>query len=157
MWSTDRATLRQVFYRAWRHFQEQTPLDGVEALIVEALVAHPEYQPLFEQEGGNGTADPTATPHMNPFLHLGLHIALAEQIATDRPAGVAAQWHRLQGAVGDTHAARHMMMECLEETLWDAQGAGTMPDEACYLERLKALPRPTPNRASKLNEPPLAK
>jgi hypothetical protein len=24
----------------------------------------------------------------NPFLHMGLHLALREQIATDRPAGI---------------------------------------------------------------------
>ncbi|MHB8255429.1 MAG: DUF1841 family protein [Acidiferrobacter sp.] len=137
MWSTDRTTMRQVFYTAWQHFENQAPLDGVEALIVETLLAHPEYQTLFAK---NLPADDTRAD-TNPFLHLGLHIALAEQIATDRPAGIASQWARLHKLTGDAHHARHLMMECLEETLWEAQHQGQMPNEAAYLARLRALPK----------------
>ncbi|MHB1512638.1 MAG: DUF1841 family protein [Acidiferrobacter sp.] len=139
MWSTDRNTMRAVFYDAWRHFKEQTPLTGVEALIVEALVAHPEYQPLFDDGRPSETIDPTAGSGTNPFLHLGLHIAIAEQIATDRPPGVASEWQRLQGLWQDAHRARHAMMECLEETLWEAQSRGIAPDDSAYIERLRAL------------------
>ena len=31
------------------------------------------------------------------------------------------------------------MMECLGETLWEAQRAGREPDERAYLERLRRL------------------
>ncbi len=141
MWSTDRDKMRAVFYDAWRHFREQAPLTGVEALIVEALVAHPEYQPLFDEGRPSETVDSKAAPGANPFLHLGLHIAIAEQIATDRPPGVAHEWRRLQGLWQDAHRARHAMMECLEETLWEAQGKGVTPDDSAYIERLRALGR----------------
>jgi len=137
MWSSDRAVMRKVFYTAWQHFQDQTPLDGVEALIVETLVTHPEYQPLFAHN--LPTDDMPADA--NPFLHLGLHIALAEQIATDRPSGVTSQWARLQKLMGDPHRAHHLMMECLEETLWEAQSQNQMPDETSYLARLHELPK----------------
>lgn len=136
MWSNDRAAMRQVFYTAWQHFQDQKPLAGVEALIVEALLAHPEYHALFAQESPTGGSDPMA----NPFLHLGLHIALAEQISTDRPPGVTDQWRRLQERVKDPHHARHLMMGCLEETLRGAQEQGQMPDEASYIACLRELP-----------------
>ncbi len=136
MWSNDRAAMRQVFYTAWQHFQDQKPLAGVEAVIVEALLAHPEYHALFAEEPSVGGSDPMA----NPFLHLGLHIALAEQISTDRPPGIAEQWRRLQERVKDPHHARHLMMECLEETLRGAQEQGRMPDEASYIACLRELP-----------------
>ncbi len=141
MWSADRNTLRAVFYDAWRHFKEQMPLTGVEALIVEALIAHPEYQPLFDDDHPSEIIDSRAGAEVNPFLHLGLHIAIAEQITTDRPPGVAHEWQRLQGLWQDTHRTRHAMMECLEETLWEAQGRGVAPDDSTYIERLRALGR----------------
>jgi hypothetical protein len=31
------------------------------------------------------------------------------------------------------------MIECLAETLWEAQSANRAPDEALYLERLRRL------------------
>ena len=139
MWSQDRARLRGVFYTAWKHFQAQAPLAGVETVIVETLLAHPEYQALFareevtEHEGGEN----------NPFLHLGLHIALAEQIATDRPAGIVGEWRRIRDAAGDTHRAQHMMMTCLQDVLWAAQAGRRAPDEEAYIECLRALPRKT--------------
>ncbi len=136
MWSNDRAAMRQVFYAAWQHFQDQKPLEGVEALIVETLLAHPEYHALFAREPGPGDSEPEG----NPFLHLGLHIALAEQISTDRPAGVVDQWQRLREQVKDPHHARHLMMECLEGALREAQQQRQMPDEASYIAHLRELP-----------------
>ncbi|WP_297359632.1 DUF1841 family protein [Acidiferrobacter sp.] len=141
MWSTDREALRQVFYAAWRHFREHAPLNGVETLIVEALLAHPEYQGLFADASSSPATAAQTASDVNPFLHLGLHIAVAEQIATDRPPGVVSQWRRLEGLWPDGHRARHAMMECLEETLWEAQRQGVAPDDTAYLERLRATPK----------------
>ncbi|WP_297391708.1 DUF1841 family protein [Acidiferrobacter sp.] len=141
MWSADREALRGVFYSAWRHFREHAPLDGIETLVVEALLAHPEYQGLFADTPPAPAAVALPASGMNPFLHLGLHIAVAEQIATDRPPGVIAEWQRLEGLWGDGHRARHAMMECLEETLWEAQAQGLAPDDAAYIERLRAIPK----------------
>ncbi|RCN56586.1 DUF1841 family protein [Acidiferrobacter thiooxydans] len=147
MWSADRAALRGVFYTAWRHFREHAPLDGVEALVVEALLAHPEYQDLFVDTPSFAAATAQTTSDVNPFLHLGLHIAVAEQIATDRPPGVIAEWQRLEGLWQDGHRARHAMMECLEETLWEAQRQGVAPDDAAYIERLRAIPKGRPQKS----------
>lgn len=140
MWSSDRTTLRTIFFRAWESFKEQRPLNGVEALIAEAILAHPEYQPFFEAgatEEGLG-ADPEQGA---PFLHLSLHIALAEQLTTDRPVGVVGEWVRLRAALKDDHRALHLMMECLEASLWQAQHGGTDPSDTSYLACLHALPK----------------
>ena len=75
----------------------------------------------------------------NPFLHLGLHLALREQVGTDRPPGIASLTRSLLLRHGDGHAVEHLMMQCLGEFLWDAQRQGRAPDEAAYLERLRAL------------------
>ena len=69
----------------------------------------------------------------NPFLHLQMHIAVAEQLSIDQPPGIRAQFERLREARGDEHAALHALVECLGETLWQAQRGGGPPDAATYL------------------------
>jgi hypothetical protein len=71
---------------------------------------------------------------MNPFLHLSLHLAIAEQLAIDQPVGIRAEYERLVAARGDEHEALHAILECLGETLWQAQRLGGAPDEAAYLD-----------------------
>ncbi len=75
----------------------------------------------------------------NPYLHMGLHLGLREQLSTDRPAGIRDLYRRILARVGDAHAAEHRMIECLAETLWEAQAGHAPPDEARYLERLRQL------------------
>ncbi len=70
---------------------------------------------------------------------MGLHLAIREQVATDRPAGIAAIFNALLIRIGDNHEAEHKVLECLAETLWEAQGANVIPDEAAYLGRLRQL------------------
>ncbi|MEM7613385.1 MAG: DUF1841 family protein, partial [Pseudomonadota bacterium] len=37
------------------------------------------------------------------------------------------------------HDAEHEMLECLAESLWQAQRDGVMPDESAYLQKLSHL------------------
>jgi hypothetical protein len=85
-------------------------------------------QQEFSPEGGR----------INPFLHLSMHMALREQVGTDRPQGIRAVHARL-AARSDVHDAEHQMMEALGRALWEAQRAGRMPDERLYLEDLQRL------------------
>ena len=62
-----------------------------------------------------------------------------EQVATDRPPGIAAIFNALLVRHGNAHSAEHAVSECLAESLWEAQRANAMPDEAAYLERLRRL------------------
>lgn len=140
MWSADRQVLRRVYVTAWRRFCDHAPLSGVEPLIVETLLAHPEYQPLCTQDAVDD--DRSAYGHTHPFLHLGLHVALLEQLASERPPGVGAHFARLTAAVGDAHKAQHLMIDCLEQVLLAAQRTGTAPDEPAYLACLDHLPGP---------------
>ena len=73
----------------------------------------------------------------NPFLHLSLHLAVAEQIGIDQPPGIRAHFERLRAARGDEHAALHALLECLGEVVWSAQRNGTPPDAALYLACLE--------------------
>jgi hypothetical protein len=75
----------------------------------------------------------------NPFLHMGMHIAIQEQINADRPPGSTSCYRSLLGKHPDEHKLQHRMMECLGRALWQAQRDRTMPDEAAYLECLRKL------------------
>jgi hypothetical protein len=70
---------------------------------------------------------------------MGLHLAIREQVSTDRPAGIAGVHSRLAARMGSVHEAEHRMLEVLAEALWEAQRAGSAPDENAYLERLRTL------------------
>lgn len=128
-----------MFFDVWRKQQAGEPLSALENIIADIIRRHPEYQPLLEQpdkaldwdwrpEGGQ----------TNPFLHMGLHIAIREQLSIDRPAGVKAAYAALLEKTGDAHAAEHHMLECLAETLWYAQRDNRLPDEQAYLDCLKS-------------------
>jgi hypothetical protein len=131
-----REQLRRSWREAWQRHLDGLPLEPLQAQIVDVIALHPEYQALLA--GAPPVADASAGSD-NPFLHLSLHLALREQLGTNRPAGIAAVHRRLQRAAGSLHAAEHRMMEVLATVLWDAQRGGRAPDENDYLERLRRL------------------
>ena len=134
-----RDEVRQVYLKVWHKIQQQQLLEPMEALIAEVIEIHPEYHVLFEQN--ETLAQQEFSPEKgqtNPFLHMGMHIALREQAGTDRPPGVKAIYNSLIKKKGQ-HDAEHAMMECLGKALWNAQRANQTPDEADYLECLKKL------------------
>lgn len=137
--SGDRRALRGYFLDAWRKRCAGAELEPLEALIADVVGEHPEYHELLARDASlEREFSPLAGPG-NPFLHMGMHIALREQVATDRPPGIAVVHARLSARLGDAGAAEHRMMECLGETLWRAQREQRLPDEAAYLECLRRL------------------
>ena len=141
----DRAQIRETFYRAWEKYRTHAPLAGAEKLIVDVATRHPEYHPLLQDR--NVAAGRFAPANAaSAFLHMGLHIALEEQLALDRPPGVHAVFAALAARLGDPHAAQHRMLDCLHETLAAAQSSGQAPDEQAYLACLHAAVAPIESR-----------
>ena len=134
----DRNELRQMYADAWRKRCEKLPMAPLEIQIADVIEIHPEYHGDVTGED----LDRDYTPEggkTNPFLHMGLHLGIREQVATRRPAGIEKIHAALSAKLGDVHAAEHAMIECLAETLWEAQSSNQPPDEAQYLERLRRL------------------
>jgi len=134
----DPAEYRRFFQEAWRKYREGADLEPMESLVAKIIGLHPEYHNLLESPQIADREFTTLTEE-NPFLHLGLHVALHEQLAADRPTGIRALHQRLVRRQGDPHDAEHRMTECLAEALWEAQRGGCEPDETVYLERLRRL------------------
>ena len=134
----DRSQLRRFYLEAWRKRRSDEPLEPLEAMVAQVVEQHPEYHHLLTEE----VLDHDFTPESgrsNPFLHMGMHISLAEQVAADRPAGIRELYRRITAACGDPHEAEHRMMECLGTVLWEAQRRNRPPDERAYLECLGKL------------------
>jgi hypothetical protein len=135
-----RQELRSAYVAAWRKAQTGATLTPLETQIAQVIAEHPEYQALLE--GPAEVLDAQFLPDSgvdNPFLHLGLHLALREQVSTDRPSGIASIHAALCARFGSGHAAEHRMFEALAQTLWEAQRTGQPPDETVYLERLRRM------------------
>ena len=138
IFGSDRNELRRAYAVAWQKHQDGQPLSSLDAQIVAIIVLHPEYVTIVTGDLDQDFASEGS--RTNPFLHMGLHLGLREQIATDRPAGIAAVFAALAARAVDEHIAEHRMIDCLAETLWEAQRSDRVPDEARYLQRLRRLP-----------------
>jgi Domain of unknown function (DUF1841) len=135
-----RTQMRRRYLEAWRKFSAREALEPLDAQLAAVIAEHPEY--IGWLQSGEEALGAEFTPEggrENPFLHMGLHLAIREQVATDRPAGTASIHRELARRHGDAHAAEHLMIEVLAETLWESQRSGRAPDERAYLERLRGL------------------
>jgi hypothetical protein len=136
---SDREGLRAFYLEAWRKRRQGLPAEPLELQVADVIEQHPEYHAVLER--GEHVLDQDWTPEdgeSNPFLHMGLHLGLREQVATDRPAGIAAIHRRLTARLG-VHEAEHRMAECLAEALWHAQRNNSLPDEVSYMEALRRI------------------
>lgn len=137
--NSGREELRRRYVDAWRRRREGLPLEPLDAQIADIIALHPEYHAQLEAPDGAMQDFSVEQGRSNPFLHMGLHLAIREQLSTRRPPGIELVHQRLAKALGDVHAAEHRMIEVLAEALWEAQRAGRAPDEQRYLERLRSL------------------
>ena len=138
MFAPSRDEARRFLIEAWRKHRAREPLSDLERTTAQLIAMHPEYHRMLEAP--QAYVDRDYRPEhgdVNPFLHLSLHLAVAEQLSIGQPAGIAAQYERLRDRYGDPHAALHALVECLGEAIWQAQRTGGAPDAALYLECLE--------------------
>lgn len=141
MFNPSREQVRQFFCEAWRKHRERLPLEGAEVTAADLIEHHPEYQALLENP--QAAIEQEFTPdggQMNPFLHLSLHLAIADQISIDQPPGIRAAYHALRARL-DVHEAEHTILECLGETLWRSQSEGKPLDAVAYLACIESATR----------------
>lgn len=135
--SPSRAELRAAFVQAWQRARAGLVLVGPQVHIADVLRRHPEYQHLVEDPDSAAQDFPPGAE--NPFLHMGLHIALAEQRAAGVPPELAPALAALARRAGDSHAAEHRVMAELAALLDAAQRAGAEPDIEAFRETLRRL------------------
>jgi len=140
IFSNDRTELRKQYLLVWQKANRSEPLEPLETIIADVIRDHPEYHPLLNNI--DAAIESEFYPEhgiTNPFLHMGMHIALREQVATDRPPGIKDITRKLLLRYRDSHEMEHHMMEPLGKALWQAQRSQTQPDEQEYMEALRIL------------------
>jgi hypothetical protein len=135
MFDPTREQVRETFFGAWRKHRAGQPLVGIEAVAVDVMLAHPEYHAILDDP--ERYRDRDYVDEGNPFLHMSLHMALAEQLSIDQPPGIAARFAELLRRTGERHEALHEAIECLAETIWRAQRNNAPPDGDAYLACLE--------------------
>jgi hypothetical protein len=136
---------RQMFFSSWEQYLQKRDLTPLEQQIVQVLLDHPEYHKIIEQ--GSKFKEQAYYPELgqtNPFLHMGLHLGVREQIATDRPAGITQAFKKLLSKYHDPLEVEHLIMEQLAECLWLSQKNNQPPDEQLYLDALANIAGVTP-------------
>ena len=134
----DRKSLRAFYREAWRKHQAGDILQPLESQVAQVVAEHPEYPQQIEADDDSAEFTPEQG-QSNPFLHMGMHLAIREQVGTNRPFGIADVHQRLAIKHGNAGEAEHRMMECLGEALWSAQRNNAPPDEQAYLNCLRKL------------------
>lgn len=139
MFTNERDKLRLHYKTVWQKARSNQPLDALEMQIAQVIEQHPEYHQMLASEHFLGNEFLPEQGETNPFLHMGMHLGIREQVATDRPAGIAQVYKLLTLRLGDPLEAEHQMMECLAEALWNSQKYQQAPDEAAYLKCLQGI------------------
>ena len=57
MFSPSREDARRGFFETWRKYQAQEPVAGIEAMLLEVILQHPEYHALLSDPEKNLTRD----------------------------------------------------------------------------------------------------
>lgn len=139
MFNPSREQVRRFFVDTWASYRAGRSLIGSEAVALEVILAHPEYHAMLDHPERYLERD--YLPEMgetNPFLHLAMHVSIAEQLSIDQPAGVRARYQQLLTQHGDAMRAQHDMMDCLAEMIWQSQRTGNAYDPLAYLQCLDA-------------------
>ena len=137
MFNPSRDEARRFFFDTWGKYERREPLSALEQIALQVMLLHPEYHAILSDKERN--LDLEFAPEsgtMNPFLHLSLPLAVEEQLSIDQPAGIRERYEALARKTGSEHDAKHDVLECLGETVWEAQRTGAPPDEQDYLECL---------------------
>jgi hypothetical protein len=131
MFSPSKEEVRRFFCSAWQKHRGKALLTPLEAMAVNWIVAHPEYHADLADAERASAAEYRVEDGTNPFLHLSMHLAIAEQLSIDQPPGIRAAYARLVARLDDAHAAAHAVMDCLGDVVWTAQRSGNPlpPDE----------------------------
>jgi len=133
-----RQAMRQIFSDIYHKIQHNTPLtDAMEQRIAGVIEAHPEYHSYLKPAQGMEQDFFPGEGQTNPFLHMGMHISILEQLALNQPAGILELYQQLIARYNTPHDAEHVMMDCIAEMLWQSQRRNTAPDMQAYFKCLQ--------------------
>ncbi len=143
LFGDNRDSLRKMYRDALNKADARLPMTALETQIADVIKDHPEYLETISPSGkhANDPLDKDYQPEAgetNPFMHMSLHLAVRDQIATNRPPGIREAYAQLCESMQDRHPAEHVLCELMGEELWQSQRDRRPPDEQRYLNRILA-------------------
>jgi len=139
MFAPSQLEVRRFFCTTYRKLQEKMPLTPMEAIAAEWIDQHPEYHAdLADEEAALAAVYTVEEGRTNPFLHLSMHLTIAEQRAIDQPTGIRQAVELLAARRNSLHDAHHVAMEALGEMIWASQRSGLPPDGHTYLDAVRS-------------------
>jgi hypothetical protein len=138
MFQPSQHDVRQFFCETWRKQRDGLPLVAMEAVAAPWLLEHPEYQAdLSDLDAALAAVYTVEDGRTNPFLHLSMHLSIAEQCSIDQPTGIRQAVALLAARRNSLHQAHHEVMECLGEMIWASQRSGLPPDGPAYIDAVR--------------------
>jgi hypothetical protein len=138
MFQPSQHDVRRFFCETWRKQREALPLTPMEAMAADWITEHPEYHgDLADAEAAVAASYSVEAGRTNPFLHLSMHLSIAEQCSIDQPTGIRQAVALLATRRSALHHAHHEVMECLGEMIWASQRNGLPPDGLAYIEAVR--------------------
>lgn len=138
MFTPSQYDVRRFFCETYRKHRANEILTPLEAIARDWVMQHPEYANTLADADAAAAADYSVeNGQSNPFLHLSMHLSIAEQISIDQPSGIRQAFIALAQRLGSEHDAHHQIMECLGEMIWTSQRNDLPPDGAAYIECVK--------------------
>ena len=138
MFTPSQHDVRRFFCETYRKYRANEILTPLEAIARDWIMQHPEHANALADLDTALTADYSVeNGASNPFLHLSMHLSIAEQVSIDQPPGIRAAFLSLAQRRDSEHEAHHEIMECLGEMIWTSQRSGLPPDGAAYIECVK--------------------
>ncbi len=140
IYGNDRSALRKIYFDSWHKYKEKLPLEPLEKRLSEIIAQHPQYHSIFDNPEKYLNYDFAINENeTNPFLHLGMHTTILEQVGMNRPNGITDIYQQLMHKWGSSLEVEHQMINVLVDCLWHIQNTGEEFDEQSYLKNLQKL------------------
>jgi len=138
MFQPSQHDVRRFFCETWRKHRQGLPLTPMEAMAADWVTEHPEYHgDLADVDVAVAASYSVEDGRTNPFLHLAMHLSIAEQCSIDQPTGIRQAVSLLAARRNALHEAHHEVMECLGEMIWASQRSGLPPDGQAYIDAVR--------------------
>jgi len=138
MFQPSQHDVRRFFCATWRKQRGSLPLTPMEAMAADWVGEHPEYHAdLADVDAAVAASYSVEDGRTNPFLHLSMHLSIAEQCSIDQPTGIRQAVALLAARRNTLHQAHHEVMECLGEMIWASQRSGLPPDGQAYIDAVR--------------------
>jgi hypothetical protein len=138
MFQPSQTDVRRFFCATYARQSAGQPLEPMQGIAARWITEHPEYHAALADEAAALAAVYTVDEgRTNPFLHLAMHLSIAEQVAIDQPTGIRQAVDLLAARRNSLHEAHHEVMECLGEMVWVSQRSGLPPDGLAYIDAVR--------------------